>query len=290
MLNAISVDVEEYFHAANLEPAVGRRGWDRLESRVEAATDRVLELFERCGAKGTFFILGYCARRHPNLVRRIAAAGHEIASHGYAHRIAYQQTPLQFSRDVRIAKSLLEDISGHAVLGYRAPNFSITNKNQWAYDALIEAGYRYDSSRYPIRHPRYTNIEKSRTPELLSRPNGSIYIFPLATASIELFGSEFRLPVAGGAYWRIFPKSLMAWGLKRIRDKENSWGTCYFHPWELDPGQPRFDELSLTSKLRHYTGVSEYEATLEYFLRRFEFGTLQKAAEQSFGPNVWCSS
>lgn len=287
MLNAISVDVEEYFHAANLEPAVGRRGWDRLDSRVVYATDRVLALFDRCGVKGTFFILGYCARRHPELVRRIAEAGHEIASHGYAHRIAYHQTPAQFHRDIRISKELLEDISGEEVLGYRAPNFSITNKNEWAYDALIEAGYLYDSSRYPIRHPRYTNIEKSREPELLTRDKGRIYIFPLATAKLEIFGSELRLPVAGGAYWRIFPKFLMAWGLRRIRDKEKSWGTCYFHPWELDPGQPRYDELSLISKLRHYTGVAEYENILEYFLKRFDFGTIKKAAEQSFGPDVF---
>ncbi len=287
MLNAITVDVEEYFHAANLAPVVPRWNWRSQESRVEASTDRVLALFDRCEVKGTFFILGHSARRFPALVQRIAASGHEIASHGYAHRIAYEQTPAQFSRDVRIAKALLEDISGKTVIGYRAPNFSIVDENDWAYDVLIENGYLYDSSRYPIKHPRYANTSKSRMPELLTRERGSIHLFPLATAELEMFGSTLRIPVAGGAYWRILPRALMNWGLTRVQDKENAWSTCYFHPWELDSGQPRFRQLSLTSKLRHYTGLGGYEKTLEFFLRRYRFDTIRKAAEQSFGPDVF---
>jgi polysaccharide deacetylase family protein (PEP-CTERM system associated) len=290
MLNAISVDVEEYFHAANLETVVGPAQWWRQESRVEASTDIVLELFSRLGIRGTFFVLGHSARRHPQMVKKIAVAGHEIASHGYGHRLAYTQQQKQFFRDVHRTKRLLEDLTGNEVIGYRAPNFSITDKNPWAYDTLIEAGYRYDSSRYPIYHPRYANQRKPRTPEKLECRGGSIYVLPLATTELSLLGRVLRIPLGGGAYWRLLPRSVMNWGLQRIIEKEKQWFTCYIHPWELDPLQPVFNELSPLTKLRHYGGITGFERTLEHFFNQFSFGPLREAAEQTFGANAFAKS
>ncbi len=275
MLNVISVDVEEYFHAANLQPVADPSRWRSLPSRVEPSTRAVLDLFERSNVRATFFILGYCARRYPQLVKDIASAGHEIASHGYGHRIAYQQTPRQFLRDVRIAKQLLEDLTGEEVLGYRAPNFSITSRNQWAYDALIEAGYRYDSSRYPVWHPRYANTAQSVEPELIKRENGSIACFPLAVAPLRLLGREIRLPVAGGAYWRLLPRWFNMFGLRRI-EAEGRWFTSYFHPWEIDGEQPYFKQLPFRTRLRHYGAVSRFESIVEYYLKRFDFAPLKE--------------
>lgn len=281
MLNAISVDVEEYFHAANLAPVAGPSKWRGLPSRVVPSTQAVLDLFAKHNTRGTFFILGYCARRYPQLVKDIAAAGHEIASHGYGHRIAYLQTPKQFARDVRIAKNILEDLSGQRVIGYRAPNFSITDRNLWAYDALIESGYLYDSSTYPIWHPRYANSARSTVPEMLHRSAGSLYSFPLAVAETRVGNKVFRLPVAGGAYWRLLSKTYCAWGLQRINSQGN-WFTSYFHPWELDNGQPVFSNLPLKTRIRHYGGIAKYGSTIAYFLRRFSFGPIRDAARQSF--------
>ena len=279
MLNVISVDVEEYFHAANLQPVAGPSRWRSLPSRVEASTDTVLELFERNKVRGTFFILGYCARRYPQMVKNIAKAGHEIASHGYGHRIAYLQTPMQFSRDVRIAKHLLEDISGAEVIGYRAPNFSITEKNPWAHDCLIQSGYRYDSSCYPVWHPRYANTAQPLIPDVLTRNSGSIVRFPLAVARLNVFGKELRFPVAGGAYWRLLPRWYNLWGLQRI-NKEQRWFTTYFHPWELDTKQPAFSELPLKTRIRHYGGTRRFGTTIEYYLDRFSFAPFSEVAEQ----------
>lgn len=281
MLNAISVDVEEYFHAANLFPVAGPRRWRRLPSRVKQSTIKVLELFRKNSVKGTFFVLGYCARRYPELVKMIAEDGHEIASHGYGHRIAYNQSQAQFLRDITLAKQILEDIVGKPVIGYRAPNFSITNRNQWAYESLIAAGYRYDSSQYPVWHPRYANLDKSLVPQILTFPNGKLYSFPLAVAEARILNSQTRLPVAGGAYWRLLPKRYCAWGLDQIQS-DKRWFTCYFHPWELDTEQPVFGKLPFPTRLRHYGGIKKYPETIEYFLKRYKFVPIAEAAIQSF--------
>lgn len=286
MLNVISVDVEEYFHAANLESAIGPARWHSQQSRVDYSTRKVLEIFARHNVRATFFILGYSARRFPTLVRDIAAAGHEIASHGYGHRLAYSQSPKMFFRDVRRTKLLLEDISGMTVLGYRAPNFSILTENEWAYDALIEAGYLYDSSLYPVWHPRYANLGKSTLPQVMHRTGGKLYIFPLAVWTIHAGAKEFRLPVAGGAYWRFFPVALLKHGLTRINKTPASWFTCYFHPWEVDPDQPVIHQLSLLTKLRHYGGIARFEKRLDYFLSAFSYVPLREAAEQTFGNEI----
>lgn len=281
MKNIMSVDVEEYFHAANLRPATPPCTWRALPSRVEVGTKRALEVFASAGVTGTFFILGWVARRCPGLVKEIAACGHELASHGYAHRLAYQQSPRQFARDVEFSKKLLEDLSGQEVSGYRAPNFSIKQENDWAYDTLIEAGYKYDSSIYPVWHPRYANTRKPTKPYALQRANGSLLIFPLATACYKLLNIQLRIPVAGGAYWRLFPRSLISYALMRIAAEKAPF-VCYFHPWELDPLQPRFESLSLPTKIRHYGGLRLFEEKLRFFLGRFRFSSFREVIAESY--------
>ena len=283
MINSLSVDVEEYFHASNLEVVAPPRDWHRLQSRVVPSTEQILEMFARTNCKGTFFILGYVAARHPALVRAIAAQGHEIASHGYSHRLAFSQTPKQFFRDVLRSKRLLEDISGKPVLGYRAPSFSIRSGNSWAYDCLLEAGYRYDSSLYPIRHPRYANQDRPLASVTLDREKGKLFIMPLAVQDLHFFGREIRLPVAGGAYWRLFPRSYIHWALSGL-DRKRSFN-CYIHPWEVDAAQPRFEQLSFLTKLRHYGGVKTFANTVEHFLRSFKFAPLEEVARSVFGSS-----
>ena len=273
----ISVDVEEYFHALNLEPAIPPARWHSQPSRVEYATNRLLEIFARHNTKGTFFVLGYVARRHPGLVRSIAAAGHEIGSHGYGHRLVYRQNERAFFRDIYRTKRLLEEIAGQSVLGYRAPNFSITDSVPWAHEALIRAGYRYDSSVYPTWHPRYANLEQPRGTFSIKRNGKVLLIFPLATAQWNLFGRHLRLPIAGGAYWRLFPRTLISAGLRHLILTERLPANCYLHPWEIDQLQPRFDSLSFLTKLRHYGGVNRLEARLDYFLANFRFEPFEQA-------------
>lgn len=283
MVNAISVDVEEYFHASNLDPFIGPARWHKLASRVEASTQVFLEIFSRHKVSGTFFILGYVARRHPGLVKEIAALGHEIASHGYSHRLAFNQTPKAFYRDVRRTKLLLEDLTGKSVLGYRAPSFSIKDHNQWAYDELIRAGYVYDSSIYPVWHPRYANQHKPRTPHIITRPEGQLFELPLAVSLLKTPFFSLRVPVAGGAYWRLLPLSFLHWGLERINLHEAQSFVSYTHPWEVDTGQPIVEELSFLSKIRHYGGTKNLPRRLEFFLNKFRFGTVKEVAEAAFG-------
>ncbi|MFN8388897.1 MAG: XrtA system polysaccharide deacetylase [Bdellovibrionota bacterium] len=288
--NSFSVDVEEYFHANNLERVAPPRVWCRQPSRVERSTEQLLEVFDRYSVKATFFILGYVARRHPELVRDITTRGHEIASHGYAHRLAYTQTPKQFYRDVLRARRLLEDLSGKPVLGYRAPSFSIRSDNSWAYDCLIQAGYIYDSSLFPIRHPRYGNRQQSTAPTVLERPGGSLFVMPLAVRTIQLLGREIRLPAAGGAYWRVLPRRYNRWALAGLRHISLASGrpagfNCYVHPWEIDPEQPVFHQLSFLTRLRHYGGAKTFLNTIEYFLQSFRFTTVADAAADVFGQD-----
>jgi polysaccharide deacetylase family protein (PEP-CTERM system associated) len=285
MLNAISVDVEEYFHATNLDPYIGRDKWDYAPSRAEESIRKTLEIFSNTDTKGTFFILGQLAERHPHLVKEIAKAGHEIGSHGFDHYLAYDQTPEKFLSDVTRSKKLLEDISSQEVLGYRAPNFSITDRNQWAYDSLLEAGYKYDSSVYPVWHPRYSNTDKSRAITTITRENGSLLCMPLAAGELVLPGKTIRLPVAGGAYWRLFPRFFLRWGLNRINRCDKLPFCCYFHPWEVDSGQPRIEEMPWLTKIRHYGGIKTLDKRLEFFMRTFKFGTIQDVLKAQLEAN-----
>jgi len=274
ILNAMSCDLEDYFQVQNAEGVVAREAWPTMPSRLAAATDRVLALFAETGVQATFFVLGWNAERQPEVVRRVAAAGHEIASHGYAHRMIFEQSPEEFRRDVRRAKALLEDLVGAAVWGYRAPTFSVTERSRWAIDVLLDEGYRYDSSIFPIRHDRY-GIPSA--PRFLHRASGSngrgLVEFPPTTA--RLLGCN--LPVAGGGYLRLLPAWLVAAALRRV-NREGHPAIVYFHPWELDPEQPRLP-LRGVSRFRHYVNLSRTAGKLRVLLRALSFTTARAVVE-----------
>lgn len=268
--NAMTIDVEDYFHVSNFAATVDRASWNTRESRVEANTDRLLELFDRAGVRATFFVLAWVAERVPALVRRISDGGHEVASHGYAHRLIYDQTPDAFRDDVRVAKRLLEDTSGQAVEGYRAPSFSVTARSLWALDVLIEEGYTYDSSIFPIHHDRYGIPDAERHAGIVRRPGGTIVEVPASTVRV----AGMNLPIGGGGYFRLLPYQWTRWGMRRVNATEAAPTVFYLHPWEIDPGQPRL-AASWLGRLRHYRNLHETEARLERLLRDFPFGTMR---------------
>jgi len=284
--NAISIDVEEYFHATNFTPYLDRTSWDTLPSRVVEYTSLTLDLLERYHTKGTFFVLGYVAEKHPELVRRIVTSGHELASHGYNHQLVYDLTPDEFLRDISDSKKLLEDISGVKVLGYRAPNFSITNRSEWAYDKILEAGYVYDASLYPVKHPRYSNADKPTVPHVIYRGTQKLFVFPSATVALKLFSKEVRLGVAGGAYWRILPASYSNWGLSRINNVDKQPFVCYFHPWEFDFQQPRIKGPTRLTQFRHLGGTSNFLGAVTEKLEKFPFTTIRELAKTYFGSEA----
>ncbi|MBN8279080.1 MAG: DUF3473 domain-containing protein [Gammaproteobacteria bacterium] len=258
----MSVDVEEHFHVAAFDRHIDPADWHRHPSRVVANTDRLLALFSRRGISATFFILGWVAERNPELVRRIAAAGHEIGSHGCLHIPAFRQNRHEFAEDVRRSKGILEDLAGRPVLGYRAASFSIVKRNQWAFEELDRAGYRYSSSVNPVRHDIYGFPD---APRFNFRPAGTALVeCPITT--LEVGGQ--RLPCGGGGYFRLLPYSLFRWAMRRV----NAGGhACYFylHPWEVDPGQPRVAGASLKSRFRHYTNLHKTEERLDRLLGEF---------------------
>lgn len=272
-INAMTVDVEDWFHVAAFFDHIGRNDWSTLEYRAEANTDRVLELFEQAGIKGTFFVLGWVTERSPELVRRIHAAGHEVACHGWSHEFVYRQTPEVFRDETRRSKRMLEDALGVQIGGYRASTYSITQSALWALDILLEEGFTYDSSIFPIRHPQYGIPGASREPGRMRTPQGrEIVEFPLSTAK---FG-PIELPVAGGGYFRILPYWLTTAGLRSLNEREQRPFIFYFHPWEIDPAQPRVRNAKLSSKLRHYTNLARCEARLLRLLGDFRFGTVSE--------------
>ncbi len=260
-----TVDVEEYFQVSGLEPWIPRQHWSSLESRVDRSMGELLELLDRHRTKGTFFILGWLAQRKPGLVRTIAAEGHEIASHGWEHRKVFDLTPDRFRGSVRRTKQLLEDVSGLPVRGYRAPSFSILQGMEWALDILIEEGYRYDSSLYPIRRPGYGFAGGARDPHWLFRPGGTLLELPPATLKF----SGVSLPAGGGGYFRVFPFPLIRHAMNQAQRRGVS-ATFYIHPWELDPKQPRFP-VSWMAQVRQYGGLTRTSSRLERLLREFRF-------------------
>ena len=270
IVNAMTIDVEDYFHVSVFDGLLPRHAWKNLESRVGANTDRLLDLLAEHGVRGTFFVLGWVAERHPDLVRRIAAAGHEIASHGYGHRLVYDQTPSAFRTDVRRAKALLEEATGLRVDGYRAPSYSIVPRSLWALDVLLEEGYRYDASIFPIRHDRYGIPVSARQPYVIERQRGAIIEAPASTARI----GPLNLPVAGGGYFRILPYAWTRWGIARVNRRERRPVIFYLHPWEIDPEQPRL-RAGVVSRFRHYRNLHETEPRLRELLREFAWGTLR---------------
>jgi polysaccharide deacetylase family protein (PEP-CTERM system associated) len=269
MINAMTVDVEDYFHVTALASALPRSGWDRLEYRAERNTRAVLELFAGHGVQATFFVLGWVARRSPALVREILAAGHEIASHGMTHELVYKQSPELFRSETRDAKALLEDICGQRVRGYRAASYSITARSLWALDILAELEFDYDSSVFPVRHDIYGMRNAPRTPWL----HGSRPLLEVPLTTVEVAG--VRLPCAGGGYFRILPYALTCAALRRVNTVDALPTVFYFHPWEIDPGQPRI-RTRLLSTLRHYTNLGRMEGRLRRLLRDFRWDRMDK--------------
>lgn len=269
MRNVLTVDVEEYFHVSAFASIIREADWPFCESRVEASVDRLLALFDEHRVRATFFVLGWVAARRPKVVARIAALGHEIACHSYAHRLIYSQSRAEFAEDLRRAKGAIEDAAGVAVRGYRAPSFSVVEKTLWALDVLVEQGFEYDSSIFPIRHDRYGIPSAPRRPHRRVTPSGAS-IWELPPATVRWMGAS--LPVAGGGYLRHLPASVMQWGIARLNRVDRVPAVVYLHPWELDPGQPRQAVGPLTA-WRHYGNLHRTEERLVGLLRRFEFGT-----------------
>jgi polysaccharide deacetylase family protein (PEP-CTERM system associated) len=269
VLNAMTVDVEDYFHVSAFDGVLPRSQWDSIGSRVVANTERILDIFADMDVRATFFVLGWVAERHPGLVRRIAAAGHELASHGYAHRLVYDLTPSMFRDDIRRSKNIMEQAASVAVRGYRAPSYSVTPRSLWALDILIDEGFTYDASIFPIHHDRYGIPLSPRHPYRISRERGEILEAPASTVR----WGPFNFPVAGGGYFRILPYEWTRWGITRINRDEQRAAIFYIHPWEVDPEQPRLSG-SVLSRFRHYRNLDKTEARLRQMLKDFRFGPM----------------
>lgn len=268
--NALTVDVEDYFHVNALSSVIERSRWNEYELRVEAATEKTLDVFARHGVKATFFVLGWVAERVPGLIRRIFEAGHEIACHGLTHELVYRQTPEQFRSETLQSKQRLEDIVGTRVLGYRAASYSITRDSSWALGILEDLGFSYDSSVFPIMHDVYGMPGASRKP---FRPGpGALLEIPLTT--VEWMG--LRMPCAGGGYFRILPYALFRWALRRVNERDDMTAMFYMHPWEIDPGQPRVSGLPLLSRFRHYVNLDLTESRLNRLLSDFSWGRVDQ--------------
>ena len=277
MLNAMSVDVEEHFQVSGFESVVRRGTWESFPSRVEANTDRLLGLFEDAGISATFFVLGWVAERHPQIVRRIAARGHEVASHGYSHKLVYNQTPAEFRHETTLSRRILQDTSGQPVLGYRAASFSITHKSLWALDVLAEAGFDYDSSLFPVLHDRYGLPGAPRRIHRLRTPAGHTLVeVPPSTLAL----GRAILPMAGGGYLRLYPLRVTRWAIERLNRREGLPAVLYVHPWEVDPQQPRIRAPWL-SRFRHYLGLSSTTHKLRDLSRRYRFGPLRQVIAES---------
>ncbi|HUG99745.1 MAG TPA: XrtA system polysaccharide deacetylase [Gammaproteobacteria bacterium] len=271
-LNALTVDVEDWYHVGAFADRIDPAGWDDFAPRVGDNTRRLMELFERHDTKATFFILGWVAERQPELIREIAAAGHEIACHGWSHQLVYGQRQQVFRDETVRSKALLEDILGAPVNGYRAASYSITGESLWALDVLVEAGFEYDSSIFPVHHDRYGIPGGERWPHVIRTPSGAGLVeFPLSTA--RWLG--MRLPIAGGGYFRIYPYALTRAGLGSINRAGKPF-IFYLHPWEIDTGQPRMEDASWKSKFRHYTGLARCEPRLEQLLKDFRMTTCRE--------------
>ena len=291
VVNAMTVDVEDYFHVSVFDGVIPRHQWNGLESRVCANTERLLGIFQDRRVRATFFILGWVGERFPHLVRQIASLGHEIASHGYAHRLVYDQTPSAFREDVRRAKALLEATAGTPVLGFRAPSYSITPRSLWALDILIEEGHTYDTSIFPIRHDRYGIPVSPRHPYIVHRANGALLEVPASTVR----WGAWNLPVAGGGYFRILPYEWTRNGIARMNRLEGRAAIFYLHPWEIDPDQPRL-RTGLLGRVRHYRNLAKTEERLQRLLTDFAFGRVTDVLSESRGalaprgaplPYVW---
>jgi len=269
--NAMTVDVEDYFQVSAFESHIPRASWDAQPRRVERNLDVILGLLGEHRAKATFFTLGWIAERHPEMVRRIVAEGHELASHGYAHARASDQTRDEFLRDVATAKRLLEDTAGVAVKGYRAPSFSIGRDNLWALECLAEAGYAYSSSIYPIRHDHYGLPNAPRFP---FRPESARALVEIPVTTVRMLNRN--LPAGGGGYFRLLPYAVSRWSLKRVNRVDGAPCVFYFHPWEIDPDQPRQRGVGLKTRFRHYVNLSRMQRRLASLLADFRWDRMDR--------------
>jgi len=266
MKNALSFDLEDYYHVSAFAKNIDGAKWDSLESRVVQNTQKVMQLLDDAACQATFFTLGWVAEHYPELIREIAARGHEVACHSNKHRRVFEMTPAEFREDTRVAKSRLEQASGAAVIGYRAPSFSVTENSLWAFEVLAELGFRYDSSIFPVHHPNYGMPRGPRTPFRVETRSGPIVEFPMPT--LELAGS--RSPLGGGAYLRLLPYWYTRWGLRFLNHREGQPFCVYVHPWEIDAQQPRMNG-SLTARMRHYLGLRGMESKLRRLFGDFDF-------------------
>lgn len=269
--NAMTIDVEDYFQVSAFAPYIDRASWPDRECRVEANIERILAVLDKGGVHATFFTLGWIAERYPEMVKRIVAGGHELASHGYGHLRASDQSRAEFDDDIIRSKKLLEDIGGQQVIGYRAPSFSIGKENLWALDALKEAGYRYSSSIYPIAHDHYGMPD---APRFASRPGGEQGLLELPISTVRIFGRNF--PAGGGGYFRLLPYAASRWALRRINSDDGQAGIFYFHPWELDPAQPRPAGIGIKTRFRHYLNLHRMEHRIVRLLGDFRWSRIDE--------------
>ncbi|UAB77269.1 DUF3473 domain-containing protein [Erythrobacter sp. SCSIO 43205] len=272
--NGLSVDVEDWFQVGAFENVIERGDWDDLEARVERNVDEILTLFGEAGVSATFFTLGWIAERYPHIMREIADAGHEIASHGYDHARVFTLDAVKFAEDIRVTREILEDASGQAVVGYRAPSFSIDPRSLWAFDVLAAQGYKYSSSVAPIVHDHYGWRE---APRFAFRPvaGSDMVEIPVTTA---LFGSR-RLAAGGGGFFRVLPYAFSRWAISQVNQEDERPAVFYFHPWEVDPGQPRVGDAPMRSKLRHYTNLGKMADKLRKLVKEFHWDRMDAIAE-----------
>lgn len=281
--HSLSFDIEEHFQVSAFESPMRRRHWEQFESRVEVNTERLLGLLAKNGVRATFFILGWVAERYPSLVRRIASGGHEIASHGYGHELITGQTPVAFREDIRKAKGILEHILSQPILGYRAPSFSITKDTMWAPQILVEEGYIYDSSIFPVLHDRYGL--PSANPEVHQLLTSSGLLWEVPPSTVKYMG--VRLPVAGGGYFRLYPYAILRALLRKL-EGEGCPLVMYMHPWEFDPDQPRM-EGSMMSRMRHYLNLDKTESRMQSLLQDFSFAPIREVfapIQQMYGERL----
>ena len=270
IVNAFTVDVEDYYQVEAFSRHIDRNQWNDYASHVEANTDAILMLLEEKSTKATFFTLGCVAEKHPEIVRKIVAQGHEIASHGYSHQLIYTQDEKVFREETVRSKAILEDIAQQSVKGYRAATYSITNKSLWALDILVESGFEYDSSIFPVRHDRYGIPDLYPLPHKLKTPGGmEIVEFPIST--LKFF--RYNLPIAGGGYFRLFPYAFTRWALKQINQQTNEF-VFYIHPWEIDQSQPIVKDAGIITKFRHYNNIDKCKERLRRLCGDFKFDTV----------------
>ena len=269
IINALTIDVEDYFQVSAMAPYIARGEWDSRECRVERNVERILALLKRHDTRATFFTLGWVAERYPQLVRQIVAQGHELASHGFGHERVSDLTPDAFSLDIVRAKKILEDVGGVAVQGYRAPSFSIGERNLWAFDRLQQAGYRYSSSIYPIKHDHYGMPD---APRFAHEVRSGLIEVPISTLRL----GERNLPSTGGGWFRLFPYALTRWMIGRVNQGDRESAIFYFHPWEIDHGQPRVAGIDWKTRFRHYVNIERTERRLDALLRDFRWGRMDE--------------